>query len=46
MLCAVKLGYLKKEEEKVWNARINVWVRSPGLLASAFSIYAVSRERG
>ena len=39
MLVMVKLGYFTKEEEKTWNARINVWVRSPGLMGSACIMY-------
>jgi hypothetical protein len=30
MLALVKHGKLSREVEKIWNARINVWLRSPG----------------
>ena len=35
MLALVKHGRLSREVEKVWNARINVWLRSPGCMAAA-----------
>jgi hypothetical protein len=42
MLVLVKLKKINYEDEKVWNSRINVWVRSPGLMASALLIYISS----
>ena len=36
MLALVKLRRMSPFTEKVWNARINVWFRSPGLLLAAF----------
>lgn len=39
MLVLVKLKKINYEDEKVWNSRINVWVRAPGLIASALFIY-------
>ena len=39
MLTLVKLKQLPREQEKEWNARINVWIRSPGLCCTAFVIY-------
>lgn len=42
MLAAVKMGKMARENEKKWNARINVWIRSPGLCWSAFTIYAAT----
>jgi hypothetical protein len=36
MLALVKLRRMSTLTEKVWNARINVWIRSPGLLLAAF----------
>ena len=42
MLFCVKQGIIKKFDEKKWNARINVWVRSPGLMACVCFIYIAS----
>jgi hypothetical protein len=39
MLFGVKQGYFEKLDEKQWNARINVWVRSPGLMACCCFLY-------
>jgi len=39
MLALVKHGYLSRLREKVWNARINVWIRSTGLVFCAATIY-------
>ena len=39
MLTLVKLKKISKYDEKVWNARINVWIRSPGLTIAACFIY-------
>lgn len=42
LLVCVKYGFVPKLEEKKWNARINVWLRSPGLmLCSAFMYVAM-----
>ena len=35
MLALVKMGVMDSFTEKAWNARINVWMRSPGLLLAA-----------
>ena len=42
MLFFVKHGYLDKLSEKGWNTRINVWLRSPGLMCSCVFIYVSS----
>ena len=39
MLVLVKLKMLSRYDEKVWNARINVWLRSPGLTIASCFIY-------
>ncbi len=39
MVAAVKHGLLLAATEKVWNARINVWVRSPGLVVCGFCLW-------
>ncbi len=38
MLTLVKEGLMQPDVEKRWNARVNVWIRSPGLMFSAFCI--------
>lgn len=38
MLALVKLGRMNRFAEKKLNSRINVWMRSPGLLLSAFCL--------
>jgi hypothetical protein len=38
MLTLVKQKLMLPETEKIWNARVNVWIRSPGLLFSSFII--------
>ena len=43
MLAAVKEGLLTSKTEKVWNSRIQVWCRSPGILLAAYAIYLCSR---
>jgi hypothetical protein len=40
MLSLVKHNKMSREVEKVWNARINVWLRSPGCMAAAGVMYA------
>lgn len=42
MLFGVKQGYVEKTDEKMWNARINVWVRSPGLMSCCCFLYVAS----
>jgi len=42
LLVAVKHGYLDTLTEKTWNTRLNVWVRSPGLLFSAIILYGIA----
>lgn len=39
MLAMEKHGLLDRETEKLWNARINVWIRAPGLSYVTFCIY-------
>nr|QBK91474.1 MAG: hypothetical protein LCPAC302_00940 [Pithovirus LCPAC302]QBK91551.1 MAG: uncharacterized protein LCPAC302_01710 [Pithovirus LCPAC302] len=39
MLACVKHGYLSKIKEKRWNRYLNTWIRSPGCIASACSIW-------
>jgi len=39
MLACVKHQWMSKLREKVWNARINVWIRSTGLVFCAATIY-------
>ena len=39
MIVLVKLKMLSRYDEKVWNARINVWLRSPGLTIASCFIY-------
>jgi len=46
MLAMVKEGYISSATEKVWNARINVWLRSPGLLMTAYAIYLCEQSIG
>lgn len=38
MLTLVKEGWVTSALQKVWNARINVWLRSPGLLVTSYAI--------
>lgn len=38
MLALVKTGRMQSITEKIWNARINVWLRSPGLLFCAVTV--------
>jgi len=42
MLVFVKLGMMKPEREKVLNARINLWLRAPGLTVSTLFIYVTA----
>mmetsp|Transcript_3810 Transcript_3810/g.8252 ORF Transcript_3810/g.8252 Transcript_3810/m.8252 type:complete len:228 (+) Transcript_3810:81-764(+) len=44
MLALVKHDVLSKLSEKAWNSRINVWIRSPGLLLCAFCIFQAVRH--
>ena len=46
MLTAVKEGLMRSSSEKVWNSRIQVWMRAPGVLLSAYAIYLASRYSG
>ena len=36
MLWRVKMGWMSRENERVYNIWINVWVRSPGCLFASF----------
>jgi hypothetical protein len=40
MLALVKHKKMSRSVEKVWNARINVWLRSPGCMAAAGIMFA------
>ena len=44
MLSLVKHGHLAPLVEKAWNARINVWIRSPGMLLCTFCAYQATRH--
>lgn len=44
LLTLVKHDVLHYLEEKKWNTRINVWLRCPGCLLGAFTLYAVSLD--
>ena len=46
MLACVKTKRLSPVTEKVWNARINVWLRSPGLLFCAFCCFYATPPDG
>lgn len=39
LLVGIKHGYLGKMVEKRANSKLNLWLRSPGLIVSSFSIY-------
>lgn len=39
MLALEKHGMMERQTEKKWNARINVWIRAPGLSYVSFTIY-------
>ena len=45
MLAMVKHGLLDAMAEKRYNARINVWLRAPGLVCCAFAVWVASRQR-
>ena len=40
MLAGVKMGYISGSTEKLINTKINVWLRSPGIIWISGSIYA------
>ena len=42
MLALVKHNWMSRLREKVWNARINVWLRSTGLAFCATTLYIAS----
>ena len=44
MLSLVKHNHLAPLVEKAWNARINVWIRSPGMLLCTFCAYQATRH--
>jgi len=46
MLCAVKEGWLRSSSEKIWNSKLQVWMRAPGILLSSYAIYLISRYSG
>lgn len=39
MLALVKYNLMDSLTEKRWNARVNVWIRSPGCLFCAYTFY-------
>lgn len=39
LLVGMKHGYLNRMAEKRANSRLNLWIRSPGLIVSSFSIF-------
>mmetsp|Transcript_20748 Transcript_20748/g.49303 ORF Transcript_20748/g.49303 Transcript_20748/m.49303 type:complete len:224 (+) Transcript_20748:76-747(+) len=43
MLACVKHQLMDPLQEKKWNARINVWIRSPGSLGCSFCLYVAIR---
>lgn len=43
MLVMVKMGKMLPKREKVLNARINLWLRAPGLTASTLFVYITAR---
>ena len=43
MLTAVKEGLMRSATEKVWNSRIQVWMRSPGILLASYAIYLAAK---
>ena len=43
MLTAVKEGLMASATEKQWNARLQVWMRSPGILLSSYAIYLAAK---
>lgn len=45
MLTCVKHGWMSSETEKRYNARVMVWIRSPGCLLCAYTLYVAWRYR-
>ena len=48
ILFMMKYGFVSKKKEKIVNCFLNVWIRSPGLIVSSFSIFQsllMHRER-
>ena len=43
MLAAVKQGLMTSKSEKVWNSRIQVWIRSPGILLASYAVYLAAK---
>ncbi len=43
MLTLVKQKIMLPEVEKTWNARVNVWIRSPGLMFCSIIILMLSK---
>lgn len=46
MLACVKSKFISSVTEKCWNARINVWMRSPGLLFCTFCCFYATPPAG
>ena len=42
MICLVKHGLMDPLLEKRYNARINVWMRSPGLIVTAYTVWVAA----
>lgn len=39
MLAMEKHGMITRTDEKIWNARVNTWIRGPGCTWAAFVMY-------
>ena len=39
----VKEGLLASKSEKIWNSRIQVWMRSPGIMLAGYAVYLSAR---
>jgi hypothetical protein len=44
LLVATKHGYIDSLTEKYWNTRLNVWIRSPGLLFSSIILLGIASD--
>lgn len=44
LLVATKHGYIDSLTEKYWNTRLNVWIRSPGLLFSSIILLGIAAD--
>lgn len=43
MLILVKMDHMHAQTEKIINARINLWIRAPGLTVASVLIYIIVR---